>query len=62
MKVALFFECTEVDIQLQCKGYVKSVLGSLHQVGANLGGMQLFTAENSNLFKCVEVTMENILE
>ena len=22
MKVALFFECTEVDIQLQCKGYV----------------------------------------
>ena len=40
----------------------KSVLRSLHQVGANLGGMQLFTAENSNSFKCVEVTMENILE
>ena len=25
MKVALFFECTEVGIQLQCKGYVRGI-------------------------------------
>ena len=31
MKVALFFECTKVGIQLQCKGYVTCLLlGFLH--------------------------------